>query len=121
MKKNILIVDDSESVRNMIKYALKEAGYNILAGENGKDALKHFDGKAIDLVITDLHMPDLDGIDLTRKIRDLKEYRYIPILLLTTEIKQSMKEKAKSAGATGWIVKPFDNHKLLKVIKRALN
>ena len=121
MKENILIVDDSGSVRNMVKYALEEAGYNTMIGENGDDALRHFDGKKIDLVITDLHMPKSDGITLTRKIRELKDYKYIPILLLTTELKGSMKEQAKLAGATGWIVKPFETNKLLKVIKKALN
>jgi two-component system, chemotaxis family, chemotaxis protein CheY len=121
MKRTILIVDDSESVREMLTYSLEDAGYNILAGTDGEDALKYFaDNRKIHLVITDLHMPRLDGIGFIKKVRFLDNYRYVPILFLTTESQGSKKEEAKKAGATGWLVKPFVADKLLTIIKKVL-
>lgn len=121
MKRTILIVDDSESVREMLTYSLEDAGYDILAGVDGEDALKYFrNNHKINLVITDLHMPRLDGIGFIKKVRVLDNYRYVPILFLTTESQGSKKEEAKNAGATGWLVKPFVAEKLLTVIKKVL-
>lgn len=121
MKRTILIVDDSESVREMLTYSLEDAGYDILAGTDGEDALKYFsDNRKIHLVITDLHMPRLDGIGFIKKVRILDNYRYVPILFLTTESQGSKKEEAKKAGATGWLVKPFVADKLLTIIKKVL-
>lgn len=121
MKRTILIVDDSESVREMLTYSLEDAGYHILAGTDGEDALRFFDGThKIHLVITDLHMPRLDGIQFIRKVRTEEHFRYIPILFLTTESQGSKKEEARQAGATGWLVKPFVAEKLLTVIKKVL-
>ncbi|MFW5762066.1 MAG: response regulator [Cyclobacteriaceae bacterium] len=121
MKRTILIVDDSESVREMLTYSLEDAGYHILAGVDGVDALKFFhSNQKINLVITDLHMPRLDGIGFIKKVRVLEDYRYMPILFLTTESQGSKKEEAKKAGATGWLVKPFVAEKLLTVIKKVL-
>lgn len=121
MKRTILIVDDSESVREMLTYSLEDAGYHILAGVDGEDAMKFFqNNQKINLVITDLHMPRLDGIGFIKKVRVLENYRYMPILFLTTESQGSKKEEAKKAGATGWLVKPFVAEKLLTVIKKVL-
>lgn len=121
MKRTILIVDDSESVREMLTYSLQDAGYQIIAGVDGEDALKYFqENKKINLVITDLHMPKLDGIGFIKKVRVLDNYRYVPILFLTTESQGAKKEEAKKAGATGWLVKPFEGEKLLTVIKKVL-
>lgn len=121
MKRTILIVDDSESVREMLTYSLEDAGYEIMAGVDGEDALKYFhENQKINLIITDLHMPRLDGIGFIKKVRVMDNYRYVPILFLTTESQGSKKEEAKNAGATGWLVKPFVAEKLLTVIKKVL-
>ena len=120
MEKTILIVDDSNSVRDLITFTLEGAGYKVLCGIDGKDALKHFNGMGIDLVITDLHMPKLDGIDLIKEIRSMPAYQFIPILVLTTESQATKKQNAKAAGATGWIVKPFEQEKLLTAVKKVI-
>src|SRR4051812_12742625 len=101
MKKTILIADDSESIREVVSYTLENAGYNVLVGIDGEDAMKHLNGSEIHLVLTDLHMPNMDGISLIKEIRSRTEYQYVPILFLTTESQAAKKEEAKSAGATG--------------------
>ncbi|MBC7923832.1 MAG: response regulator [Ferruginibacter sp.] len=120
MKKTILIVDDSESVREVVKFTLEQAGYQVIAGVDGKDALRYLTGETLHLVLTDLHMPHLDGIGLIREIRAREAYRYLPILLLTTESQAAKKQEAKEAGATGWIVKPFVQEKLLEVVQKVI-
>lgn len=120
MAKTILIVDDSESIREVVNFTLVNEGHNVLVGEDGVDALKHLDGKPIDLVITDLHMPNKDGIELIKDIRKMSEYQRIPILFLTTESQQAKKMEAKEAGATGWIVKPFVPAKLIAAINKVI-
>lgn len=120
MSKTILIVDDSESIRELLVFTLKKSGYDVLSGCDGKDALKYLDGRNVDFMITDYHMPNIDGISLIKEVRSLKDYRYIPILLLTTETHQNRKMEAKEAGATGWIIKPFDEGKLLSAIKKVM-
>jgi two-component system, chemotaxis family, chemotaxis protein CheY len=120
MKKTILIVDDSESVREVVKFTLENAGYEVLAGMDGNDALQYLNGQTLHLVLTDLHMPHLDGIQLIRAVRAKEDYRYVPILLLTTESQATKKQEAKEAGATGWIVKPFVQEKLLEVIQKVI-
>jgi len=118
--KTILVVDDSEPIRQAVTYMLRGRGFNVLIGVDGKDALKHFDGKEIDLVITDLHMPNMDGIGLIKEVRKIDEYTRVPMLVLTTESQVSIKMEAKQAGATGWIVKPFEANKLMAIIKKVL-
>jgi two-component system chemotaxis response regulator CheY len=118
--KTILFVDDSASIRALVKMILEEDGYNVLMSEDGQDAMKFFDGQTVDLVITDLHMPRMNGIELIKEIRKIKSYRFVPILFLTTETKSELKQEAKAAGATGWITKPFDKNKLLQVIKKVI-
>ena len=118
--KTILVVDDSESIREAVSFMLKGHGYEVLKAKDGIDALKYFTGSPIHLVITDLHMPNMDGIKLTEKIRTLEGYSRIPILVLTTESQVSIKMEAKKAGATGWIVKPFATEELLATIRKVL-
>lgn len=120
MAKNILIVDDSESIREVVSFTLENEGYNVLVGVDGKDALKYLDGSTIDLIITDLHMPEMDGIELIREVRAMEAYQRIPILFLTTESQAAKKMEAKEAGATGWIIKPFVPAKLLAALKKVL-
>ncbi len=118
--KKILVVDDSSSIRELLKLALEDENYNVTLGEDGLDALKHLNGTHFDLVITDLHMPNMNGMELIHEIRKIDQYKYTPILFLTTETKADLKIKAKKEGATGWLTKPFDNEKLKRVIKRVL-
>jgi two-component system, chemotaxis family, chemotaxis protein CheY len=120
MAKKILIVDDSESIRDVVNFTLQNEGYAVLVGNDGKDALKHLNGQEIDLVITDLHMPEMDGIELIKEIRKMDTYSRIPILFLTTESQNNKKMEAKDAGATGWIIKPFVPEKLLAAINKVI-
>ncbi len=120
MKKTILVVDDSESIREIVGYTLEGAGYNVLKGNDGVHAKQHLNGETIDLVITDLNMPNMDGIGLIKEIRNHNSYQYSPILVLTTESQVNKKNEARDAGATGWIVKPFVKEKLLGVINKVL-
>lgn len=121
MEKQILIVDDSESIREVLIFTLENSNYTVHTAVNGQDALKHLNGKKkIDLIITDLHMPVMDGISLIKKVRTLDDYKYVPILFLTTESQVDKKNEAKEAGATGWIVKPFAPEKLLAAISKLL-
>ena len=120
MPKIVLVVDDSQSIREAVGYTLQTEGYEVIKADSGKTALQNIEGKQVDLVITDLHMPEMDGIELTREIRKLTDFAHIPILLLTTESQVSKKMEAKLAGATGWIVKPFVAEKLISVVKKVL-
>lgn len=120
MKRNILIVDDSESIRKLVQFNLSRANYSVLVANNGQDALNYFSGKTIDLLITDLHMPVMNGLELIKEVRKIDQYKHIPILFLTTETQLSIKKEAKDAGATGWIVKPFEFDKLLATIHKVL-
>jgi two-component system chemotaxis response regulator CheY len=120
MSKNILIVDDSESIRELVGLTLESSGYCIVKGIDGKDAMRFLDGRELDLVITDLNMPVMDGIELIREIRKHQTYGTVPILMLTTESQAAKKDEAKVAGATGWIVKPFVQDKLLQVVKKVI-
>jgi two-component system chemotaxis response regulator CheY len=120
MAKTVLIVDDSESIREVVSFTLQNEGYDVLIGVDGEDALKFLDGRHLDIIITDLHMPNLDGLGFIRKVRQMEDYKHIPILFLTTESQTEKKMEAKEAGATGWIIKPFVPAKLLDAISRVL-
>lgn len=120
MAKTALVVDDSVSMRQMVAFTMKESGFAVLEGGNGAEALKHLDGKKIEVVITDLNMPVMDGISLIKQIRAKPAYKFIPILMLTTESQESKKQEGKSAGATGWIVKPFNPQQLLQVVAKVV-
>lgn len=118
MSKKILIVDDSESIREIVSFTLENAGHDVVKANDGQDALKFLNGDKIDLIITDLHMPVMDGIELIKKVRQNETYKYIPILFLTTESQTEKKIEAKNAGATGWIIKPFMPAKLIEAVKK---
>jgi len=116
----ILAVDDSTSLRQMVSYTLKEAGYEVMEAVDGVDALNAAKEKEFDLAITDVNMPNMDGITLLKELRSLPQYKHKPILMLTTEAGDEKKQEGKAAGATGWLVKPFDPETLLSVIKKVL-
>lgn len=120
MSKIIMTVDDSASVRQMVSFTLKQAGYGVLEAADGIDALSKFDGAGVHMVLTDLNMPNMDGIELIRSLRAKPSSKFIPIVLLTTESQAEKKQEGKTAGATGWIVKPFKPDQLLAVVKKVL-
>ncbi len=121
MNKQILIVDDSESIRELVANTLLEAGYTVHKAINGVDALEKLKiHTQVNLVLSDLNMPVMDGLMLVKEVRALEKYKYLPIVILTTESEVQKKLQAKDAGATGWIVKPFDRDKLIKVISKVL-
>ncbi|GAB2191198.1 response regulator [Sessilibacter sp. MAH2] len=116
----ILIVDDSASMRNMVAATLQSAGHQIKDAADGQQALAVAKADRFDAVVTDLNMPVMNGIDLTKQLRAIPNYKYTPILLLTTESSMDKKSLGKTAGATGWLVKPFNPEKLLETIKKVL-
>jgi two-component system chemotaxis response regulator CheY len=120
MGKLIMTADDSASVRQMVGFTLRDAGYEVLEASDGQDALAKLTGKTVQMVITDLNMPNLDGIGLIRALRSQAAYKFIPIIMLTTESQAEKKQEGKAAGATGWIVKPFKPEQLLAVVKKVL-
>ncbi|UCU98715.1 response regulator [Acidovorax radicis] len=117
---SILAVDDSPSMRKMVSFTLTGAGYNVVEAVDGQDALEKAETHNIDLVLADQNMPRLDGIGLTRKLREHPKFKTIPILILTTESSDQMKQAGRSAGATGWLVKPFDPNRLIEVIQKVI-
>ncbi len=117
---SILAVDDSPSMRKMVSFTLMGAGYRVIEAVDGQDAYDKAQAHRVDLVLADQNMPNLDGIGLTRKLREHANYRTVPILILTTESSDQMKQAGRSAGATGWLVKPFDPNRLLEVIRKVL-
>lgn len=116
----ILAVDDSASMRQMVAFTLKGAGYDVIEASDGKQALDTARQKRVDLVLTDVNMPVMDGISLIKELRGLPNYRFTPMLMLTTESADHKKAEGKAAGATGWIVKPFNPDQLLATIKKVL-
>ncbi len=120
MAKTVMTVDDSASIRQMVTFTLKTAGYDVVEAVDGKDALSKLGSTPIQMMITDLNMPNLDGIELIREVRGNPATKFIPIVMLTTESQDAKKQEGKSAGATGWIVKPFKPDQLLAVVKKVL-
>ncbi len=120
MSKVILTVDDSASVRQMVSFTIKNAGYDVIEAVDGEEALQKIEGKSIDRAITDLNMPNMDGIELIKRIRAHADHKFVPIIMLTTESQAEKKQQGKAAGATGWIVKPFKPDQLIAVIKKVL-
>lgn len=114
-----MTVDDSSSIRQLVRFTLAEAGYEVMEAVDGQDALAKLT-VPVHLVVTDLNMPNLDGIGLIRGIRANPAYKGIPILMLTTESQDAKKQEGRAAGATGWIVKPFNPQQLLAVIRKVL-
>ena len=115
-----MTVEDSTSLREMITFTLKEAGYEVSQASDGRDAMTKLNGTSVDLVITDLNMPNMNGIELTRNLRQTPSHRFVPIVFLTTESQMQKKEAAREAGATAWIVKPFKPDQLLQVVKKVI-
>jgi two-component system chemotaxis response regulator CheY len=120
MSRTILAVDDSVSIRQMVKLALNRGGYEVVSAEDGNDGLAKARATKADMVITDLNMPGMNGIALIREIRKLPAYTGVPIIFLTTESDATLKAEAKSAGATGWIVKPFQGEQLLAAVRKVI-
>jgi two-component system chemotaxis response regulator CheY len=120
MTRTILTVDDSTSMRQMVKATLLSAGYGVVEAADGQEALDFARENPVDLVISDVNMPRMDGITLVRELRGLSTYKFTPMLVLTTESGQDTKQRGKQAGATGWIVKPFSPEQLLSTIARVL-
>lgn len=123
MAKTALIVDDSSSMRQMVRFALSGAGFTVIEGNDGQDALNKLSGAPggkVDIIITDLNMPVMDGLTFIKQVRTRPLLKFTPILMLTTESQESRKAEGKAAGATGWIVKPFHPDQLLKVIEKVL-
>lgn len=116
----ILAVDDSASMRQMVSFTLKGAGHDVVEASDGVEALGIAKKGAVDLVISDVNMPNMDGISLITELRKLAPYKFVPILMLTTESSMDKKSQGKAAGATGWIVKPFNPDQLLATIKKVL-
>ena len=116
----ILTVDDTASMRQMISFTLNSVGHEVLQASDGDEALKIIQGKKVDLVIADVNMPNMDGITLVKYLRELAEFKFTPILMLTTESQENKRQQGKNAGATGWIVKPFNPEQLLNVVKKVL-
>lgn len=117
---SILAVDDSASMRKMVAFTLTGAGYHVIEAVDGQDAYEKAQNHTIDLVLTDQNMPRLDGLGLTRKLRGNPKFKTTPILILTTESGDEMKQAGRSAGATGWLVKPFDPGRLIEVIQKVI-
>ena len=120
MAKTILAVDDSGSLRQMVAFSLKAAGYDVVQAVDGQDGLNKAKEKTVDLVLTDQNMPIMDGLTLIKNLRTLSSYQKIPILMLTTESSDEMKAKGRAAGANGWLVKPFDPKRLIEVVQKVI-
>lgn len=119
--KKILIADDSKTTRQVLNFSLSDAGFAVTEAVDGMDALRCLDDESFDLLITDLKMPRLDGLELTRKVRTMESYRHLPIIILTTESSEEKKLEGKAAGASCWVVKPFQPDQLLQVVGMSLD
>jgi two-component system chemotaxis response regulator CheY len=120
MPKTILTVDDALTMRKVISFTLKGAGFDVIEAQDGVAALGVLKGRAVDAIISDVNMPNMDGLELTRQLRQLPAFARTPIILLTTESDPEIKDRGRAAGATGWIVKPFQPDQLLAVMSRVL-
>ena len=118
--RSILAVDDSASMRQMVSFTLRSSGYDVIEAVDGQDALDKIGDRQVDLVLTDQNMPRMDGLTLIRQLRGRDRFKRTPILVLTTESSDEMKQAGRAAGATGWMVKPFDPARLLEVIGKVL-
>ncbi len=120
MAKIIMTVDDSASIRQMVSFTLKQAGYDVVEAVDGEDAMNKLRASGVNMLVTDLNMPNMDGIELIRQVRKEPCYKFMPIIMLTTESQTIKKQEGKAAGATGWIVKPFKPEQLLAVVRKVL-
>lgn len=118
MAKTILIVDDSASLRQVVSIALKGAGYNVIEACDGKDALGKLNGEKIHLIISDVNMPNMDGITFVKEAKKLANYKFTPIIMLTTESQEAKKKEGQEAGAKAWVVKPFQPAQMLAAVSK---
>jgi two-component system, chemotaxis family, chemotaxis protein CheY len=116
----ILIVDDSNTMRQMVNFTLTDAGHEVIEARDAAEAMEQLQLNKFELIISDVNMPGMSGIDLVREVRNMPDYKFTPILVLTTESQQDIKQKGRAAGATGWIVKPFNPEVLLSVLGKVL-
>ncbi|ATL91423.1 MULTISPECIES: response regulator [Aeromonas] len=120
MGKTILIVDDSATIRQVVGMTLKGAGYEVMEANDGKDALKKLDGKKINLIISDVNMPNMDGITFVKEAKKLASYKFTPVIMLTTESQDSKKQEGQAAGAKAWVVKPFQPEQMLAAVAKLI-
>ena len=120
MKKKVLTVDDSRTMREMVSFTLRGAGFDVVEANDGQQALVVLDSHKVDLILADLNMPNMDGITLVRELRLLPQYKGVPLLVLTTDASVERKNEGRAAGATGWIVKPFNPERLLETVSKVL-
>jgi len=118
--KTVMTVDDSASMRQMVRVVLRGGGYEVIEAADGKEALAKLQGRELHLILSDINMPNMDGLELTRQLRAMPQYKFVPIVLLTTESHPEKKQEGKAAGATAWIVKPFSPDQLLAVVKKVV-
>ena len=118
MTKTIMIVDDSASIRQVVGIALRGAGYDVLEGVDGKDALGRLTGQKVHLIISDVNMPNMDGITFVKAVKQLPNYKFTPIIMLTTESQEEKKLEGQAAGAKAWVVKPFKPEQMLKAVEK---
>jgi len=118
MAKTIMVVDDSISIRQVVGIALKQAGYEVFEASDGKDALAKLTGQKVNLIISDVNMPNMDGISFVRELKTRPAYKFTPVLMLTTESQEDKKEQGKAAGARAWMVKPFKPEALLAAVQK---
>ncbi|MDH5444919.1 MAG: response regulator [Gammaproteobacteria bacterium] len=120
MSKTILIVDDSDSLREVVGIALKNAGYEVIEGADGQEGLNQLDGKKVHLIISDVNMPNMNGIEMVTKIKEMDAYKFTPIIMLTTESGDDMKDQGRSAGVKAWMVKPFKPEQMLDAVSKLI-
>ncbi|TMP27898.1 two-component system response regulator [Pseudoalteromonas rubra] len=120
MSKTILVVDDSDSLRQVVNIALTGAGYQVIEACDGKDALSKLTGNKVHLIISDVNMPNMNGIEFVKNVKQLPQYKFTPVIMLTTENQQSMMEEGKKAGAKAWMVKPFKPAQMLQAVSKLL-
>ncbi|MDO8465200.1 MAG: response regulator [Gallionella sp.] len=118
MSKTIMIVDDSASMRHVVDVALRSAGYEVIEACDGNDALSKLNGRKVNLIISDVNMPNMDGITFVQTVRTLAEHKFAPIIMLTSNFIKSTREQAREAGVKAWMVKPFDRSQLLDMVSR---
>ncbi|MGZ4959222.1 MAG: response regulator [Methylomonas sp.] len=120
MAKTILIVDDSASIRQVVKIALTGAGYDVIEGVDGKDALSKLTGQKVHLIISDVNMPNMDGITFVKEVKQLAAYKFTPVIMLTTESQEAKKQEGQAAGAKAWVVKPFQPAQMLAAVSKLI-
>ena len=120
MGKVIMVVEDSSTMRQMVGFTLKRNGYEVIEAVDGNDALEKINGEQLHMIITDVNMPNMDGIEFVRQVRAKPECKFVPVIMLTTESQEVKKNEGRAAGATGWIVKPFNPEHLMAVVNKVI-